>query len=275
MKHIIVAILALSMTGCGIPSAVYHGVKTSTLRGKALTLNELERAASTTEERARDFSPVQFEQVVVLARSPQDAVQPRGMGYAVQSSLAPSRRQVIESVFLQSLLRRGYRGASRMNLAPIHAEAIMPGNGGDGTALGGLFQGERLLLINLNAFELTPVRYDYRTFLTQQQRQAQVGTRVVAHLTAELLDIKSSQSLWAASERIDSVLKHTPAELSVLELVTSYLAQRIPASIAPATSRPLERYNQNRALPLASGTDPSPDAALGVGGTSDDTFTGR
>lgn len=232
MKSYFYLLLSILLSGCGIPSSIYHGVRVSSERGSAVRLDQLGPEVRIHDERLAGFTASQFERVVVFARLPDEAEStPRPVnGQAVGERLPPSSRHVVESVVLQSLLAKGYRGASRMNLRQTEIEQGFPDGFRARETLARLFKGQRILIVTVNEFKTAPKEYSRYSFWSSGERRYPIGTHLVAQITADLIDADNSESRWVATASVETVMASSPSPAGVLEEMVGLLADRIPTA---------------------------------------------
>ncbi|MCI0535531.1 MAG: hypothetical protein L0Z50_09895 [Verrucomicrobiales bacterium] len=232
MKLFLLVSLPLFFSGCGLTNITYHGVKLAAKRSDALTREEIPDAIQITSQisRARPFLP--SERIVVLSCM---AGETRFSDHALQ----PALREQIESVLVQGLLEKGYRGASRLNIPHVLLEKAFPTGRLDPAALRDLFKGSTLLLCTVNRSEVEPVDYQWSGGDFGSDGKGNVGTHINFDCSVELLDSNSAEILWLTTARLDCVLRRNLTTGAVIEQILRRVARALPmpaGTPSPATS---------------------------------------
>ena len=241
MKRLSFFLLLALLTGCGIPTSIYHGVRVSGKRGAAVNIDEIASHVRIHDQRLTGFSSSAFERVVVFARLPGEA-EPgyraaSGPGQPAADRLPASSRHIVESVFIQRLLAKGYRGASRMNLKPTEIEQSFPYGRGARETLANLFKGQRILIVTVNEFSMTPKEYSRDSVWSNSPKRYPIGSQMVAQITADLIDADTSESRWVATASIDTLVASSSSAAPALEAMIEQVADRIPTADSAALSQ--------------------------------------
>lgn len=219
-------VLVLVLAGCDVPSSIYHGSKLSKLWSQAITMEQLPGALHITEQSMHGFVARPLDPVIVLARIPAEA-ETGERSYWRPSRLPLSQRQVVESVFSQKLLAKGYQAASRMDVLPAYREAQFPPQHGATTPARGFMRGMNMLVVSVSHLELEASTYFRESNYTVGTTYP-VGTRVRLQISASMIDSETTSTRWVATASAEVVMVGEPSAESVLERVCHELADRLP-----------------------------------------------
>lgn len=232
MKQILILLLAVALSGCDVPSSFYHTAKLARLRSETVTLDELHSVLHITEQQMEGYSARPLEPIVVIARIPAEAESAPRSNWQ-QWRLPLSQRQIIESVFSQRLLAKGYQAASRMDVLPVSNEAQFPPRRGNLSPAWEFMRGTNLLIVSVSSFSLEESTY-FRRSNYQAGTTYPVGTQVRLHISASLIDSTTTSSRWVATASAEAVLVGKPSAEAVLERVAFHMAERLPVVHRPA-----------------------------------------
>lgn len=202
-------LLIIFEASCSLPARTYHSAKAASRRSHAISRGEIASHVKVSARMSELFNTFTHEQVVVLARDTRDS------GKAV-GGIEPEERHIAESILIQGLLSKGYRGATRLSLRPVTEEMLFPFGQLNGEVLRQLFKGSMLCVCTVTKIEMQPESYVWQGFFSGDKEKKTVGTRVNLYLSMELVDAKSSETLFIASAEIDEVLRDENVARGVL-----------------------------------------------------------
>ena len=124
-----------------------------------------------------------------------------------------------------------------MNLKPTEIEQSFPYGRGARETLANLFKGQRILIVTVNEFSMTPKEYSRDSVWSNSPKRYPIGSQMVAQITADLIDADTSESRWVATASIDTLVASSSSAAPALEAMIEQVADRIPTADSAALSQ--------------------------------------
>lgn len=226
LKMILVLGLVVT-TGCTLPKHIADTIRVPRLKQSGIPVAQLAEAIEVRSQGSKQIDVREVNRVLVLARHPEEAVWREVSRYssAARPTLSAHLRHVTEAAAQEALLDRGFRAATRMSDIPVTKEASYLDDNAFSVAEGGLFRGEMILILTVNA--LTIERSTYRATTWDGTYDADIGYRVQGHLSAELVG-NSSETFWVGTAKIDRLVQEEITTDELLDILVQGITKGIP-----------------------------------------------